>query len=167
MQHFLSSDLMMSCWLVILLVPWLQPVSEAVLAVVTSLTLVVLIKYAVDTSTIAKNSTMQLENSYLPFIALVMLTDPDRSSNWAMKNQGNGTALNICYTRYLPSNQPPIRQWMTPLAPGESYSLPKENDHQMYASGFDVEYESISGARYRTTVDWIDGGPKTKFSAAR
>jgi len=122
----------------------------------------VLIKYAVDTNKIAKNSTQQLENSRMPFIALVMKKDDERYSGWAIKNLGFGTAINIYYTRCLPDRKP-MMQWMTPLAPGEDYPLPRENDIQMAKSGFRVEYESLSGIKYRTAVEWVNGDPNTKF----
>jgi hypothetical protein len=144
------------------LAPWVQAIADFVLALVTSITLWVVIKYAGDTKTIAENSSVQIENAQMPFVAIVMLTDPERTSNWAIKNQGRGTALNIHYTRYLPDKLA-ISQWMTPLAPGELYPLPKENDQQMPERGFTVEYESLSGMRYRTTVEWESGSPKTTF----
>ncbi len=146
-----------------LLSSWVQAIAEIVLALVTSITLWVVVRYAADTKTIAENSSVQLENSQRPFVALVMLTEPGRTGNWAIKNQGNGTALNIYYTRYLPDRSA-ISQWMTPLAPGELYPLPKENDDQMAKIGFKVEYESLSGIKYCTTVKWEDGSPKTNLS---
>ena len=67
-----------------------QSIADVVLAVVTSLTLWVVVKYAADTKTIAENSTRQLESSQMPFVALVILTDPDRAGNWAIKNWVTG-----------------------------------------------------------------------------
>ncbi|MGA3055897.1 MAG: hypothetical protein ABSD63_16955 [Candidatus Korobacteraceae bacterium] len=138
-------------------------VAEIVLAVVNSMTLIVLIKYAIDNNTIAKNSTRQLENSRMPFVALVMKKDDERNSNWAIKNQGVGAAINIYCTRYLAENMPAIMQCLTPLAPGEDYSLPRQSDHLMTTGGFKVEYESLGGKRYRTTVSWANGDVRTKF----
>ena len=95
----------------------------------------------------------------MPFIAMVTKTDPSRISDWAIKNEGSGPALEIYYLRYLGEDKPPMMQWMTPLAPGDEYSLPRESGHR----DFKVEYESLSGKKYRTTVTVSDGNRKTSF----
>jgi hypothetical protein len=139
----------------------IQTISEIVLAAVTSLTLIVLIVYTFFTYEIAKNSTRQIENSQMPFVALIMKTDESRfSGNWAIKNQGTGTAINIYYTRHFP-DRAPMMQWMTPLAPAEEYHLGSENDQWV---DFKMEYESLDGIRYRTTVKRENGDLRTKFS---
>jgi len=137
--------------------------SEIFIAIVNSLTLIVLFKYAWDTRTIARNSTQQLESLQMPFVTLAMRKDDERNSNWTIKNQGVGTAINIHYTRYLAENMPAIMQWLTALAPGEDYPLPRQSDHLMAAGGFAVEFESLSGNRYRTKVEWVNGDVRTKF----
>ncbi len=139
---------------------WIQATAEVVLAVVTTYTLIVLRRYAADTKKIAENSTKQIENAQMPFVALVMNTDPSRHGNWAIRNQGTGTAVNIYYTRYLSSEQAPIMQWMTPLAPAEAYTLPRENEQ---LKDFTVEYESLDGIKYRTTAKQENGDVRTKF----
>ena len=140
---------------------WIQPTAEAVLAVVTSLTLIVLCKYAWDTNRIARNSSIQVENSQRPFIALIMTIEHGLRF-WKFKNQGCGPAVNVRYLRYLP-NKPAIMQWASPMAPGDEYGLPQENDAGMVEGGFKVEYESLSGKRYCTTEEWIEGSMKTKL----
>jgi hypothetical protein len=141
---------------------WIQPAAETVLAVVTFLTLIVLCKYAWDTNRIARNSSIQVENSQRPFIALIM-TEVHGQRFWKFKNQGCGPAVNIRYLHYLPDPKPPIMVWASPMAPGDEYSLPRENDPGMRKGGFRVEYDSLSGKRYRTTVEWAEGNIKTKL----
>jgi hypothetical protein len=139
----------------------IQAISEIVLAVVTSLTLIVLSVYTFFTYKIAKNSTRQIENSQMPFVALIMKTDESRfSGNWAIKNQGAGAAINIYYTRHSPDRAPKM-QWTTPLAPAEEYHLGIENDQWV---DFKIEYESLDGTRYRTTVKRENGDVRTDFS---
>ena len=136
---------------------------QYVLAVVNSLTLLVLCKYALDTKKIANNSSQQIENAQMPFIALVMKTDVERTSDWAIRNQGFGTAVNIMYLRYLPGKANPMMQWSTPLAPSEEYSLPRENQLAMRQGGFRVEYEALTGKKYVTAVAWTNGVMRTEF----
>jgi hypothetical protein len=99
----------------------------------------------------------------MPFIALVMMTDEQRTSYpWAIKNQGFGPAVNIYYTRFLSEDKPPMRQWLTPLGPADQFLLTREVGY-LLNDGFTVEYESLSGKKYRTTVKRIDGDMKTTF----
>lgn len=99
----------------------------------------------------------------MPFVALVLKKDDERSSNWAIKNQGAATAINLYYTQYLADNMQAIMQWQSPLAPGEDYPLPRQADHLMTKGGFRVEYESVGGNRYQTTVEWVNSDVRTKF----
>jgi hypothetical protein len=142
---------------------WLQAVAEIVLVFITGWTLAVLRGYAADTKIIAKSSSEQVENSQIPFVTLVMKTDETRLSNpFVIRNQGLGTAMNIYYHHYLGGDKSPVR-WLTPLAPRDEYPLPRENKNQ----NFMAEFESLSGAKYRTTNEWVDGKMKTTFQRIR
>jgi hypothetical protein len=143
--------------------PWIEAIAGAWLAVVTTWTLVVLRRYAADTKTIAKNSTEQIENTQMPFVALVETTGDSRRVPWAIRNQGFGAAVNIYYTRFLGIDKPPMMHWTTPLAPGSEYPLQRETGDLLTKDGFTVEYESLSGKKYRTTVKRIAGEMKTTF----
>ena len=50
----------------------IQAVAATAITVLTLLTLIVLKRYASDTKTIASASVSQLENSQMPFLAIVM-----------------------------------------------------------------------------------------------
>jgi len=139
---------------------WVQALAAAGLVVMTFLTLIVLKRYAADTKTIAENSSRQVESSQMPFIALVQ-REPGHSSNWAIKNQGFGPAINIQYTRFVREKEPPLSQWVTPLAPSEQYSV--ENKDVAIEGGFKVDYESLSGKKYRTIVARANGKLKQTF----
>jgi hypothetical protein len=99
----------------------------------------------------------------MPFVGLVMKTESGRQSDWAIKNQGFGPAINIYYTRYLGDDKPPMMQWMTPLARGEEYFLGRGASNLLTGTGFTVEYESLSGNKYQTFVKRTNGEMKTTF----
>jgi hypothetical protein len=131
------------------------------LAVITTWTLVVLRRYAADTKTIAKTSVEQVENAQMPFVAIVM--GDSTHVPWAMRNQGSGTAVNIYFSRPLNANEV-MMQWMTPLAPREEIPLDhKSGDLLTTKNGFIVEYESLSGKKYRTTTTRFENKMKVNF----
>ncbi|MGB8496076.1 MAG: hypothetical protein WCE53_16880 [Candidatus Acidiferrum sp.] len=134
----------------------IQTITQVVLALVTMGALIVLIGYARDTKTIAKNGSEQIESSLLPFIALVEREESGHSSNWAIKNLGKGPALNIYYSRSL-SNDKPKMQAITPLAPSAQYFVENADEDLTTKGSFTVDYESLSGKKYRTTVRRIRG----------
>ena len=131
-------------------------VATVVLAGATVWTLRVLIGYASDTKKIAKNSFEQIESSLKPLVALVE-RKPGHDSNWSIKNVGKGPALNIRYTRYVGDDKPP--QWCSPLplALLARYNVRNEDVAFAERDGFIVEYESLSGRKYRTVVRKVDG----------
>lgn len=145
--------------------PCIQTITQVVLAIATVATLIVLIGYAKDTKKIAKNSFQQIESSLQPFVALVE-REPGHSSNWSIKNIGKGPALNIRYSRYQADDKPP--QWCSPspLAPLEFYNGVDNRDAEFAEKkdGFIVEYESLSGRKYRTTVRQVEGVKRQHFS---
>jgi hypothetical protein len=54
-------------------------------------------------------------------------------------------------------------QWNTPLAPGEEYVVARESGDVLHTIGFTVEYESLSGKKYRTISKRTNGDLKTTF----
>jgi len=142
---------------------YLQATSQILLTLATIGTLIVLIRYAKDTKTIAKNSSEQIEFSFIPFIDLVE-REPGHSSNWAIKNLGKGPALNVSYSRRASGSQPPQMHRISPLAPFEQYSVTNEDEALTSSDKFVVEYESLSGKKYRTTRVRICGVTKSEFT---
>jgi hypothetical protein len=142
---------------------WIQAGASAVLAFVTGWTLKVLRAYAADTKTLAINSSKQIENAQTPFVTLVTTTESERNSPWEIRNQGSGVGVNITYSRYMGEGNQPLMQWTTSLGPGESYHVSREDGNLTSESGFSVEYESLSGKRYRTVVKRVGSDMKTTF----
>jgi hypothetical protein len=121
----------------------------------TYLTLIVLKEYAADTKTIAKASASQTETSQIPFLA--MAPSLVGAAEWGMCNQGFGPAINISYSRYDRGQR--LMQPVPPLAIGERHNV---HNHYMQAVGnalgFEIQYESLSGLKYRTLITWGDQG---------
>jgi len=140
---------------------WIEACAAVALAVLTLITLLVLKGYADDTKTIAKNGKQEIENSQMPFIAVVERNRQYDSSDgrWKIKNQGFGPAINIHYTRSLGQQQK--SQWVPPLAPSEHH--PVDNESIEIAGGFKVDYESLSGKTYHTLVERENGELKHTF----
>jgi hypothetical protein len=137
------------------LFPWIQPVSEAMLALLAVLSIIVLMKYAADTRIIAKNSSKQVENSQKPFVAPIKATEFSDKFAWALKNQGFGPAINVSYSGG--TADPSTMQSINSLAVGEQYPLPGETGNLEKRDRFTVEFQSLSGKKYSTTVTWTDG----------
>jgi hypothetical protein len=141
------------------LVNLIQTIANATLAVLTGWTLKVLRDYAKDTKVLAENSSKQIENSQTPFVTLVMTPERVSDSEWAIKNQGFGVAVRISYTRHLGDGRSPTMQWTTSLGPGEQRRVMRGDGSLMNEPfGFKVEYQSLSGKKYRTTVRRTNDG---------
>jgi hypothetical protein len=133
---------------------WVQTIAQVILAFITGWTLRVLIGYAADTKAIAKNSSEQIESSQLPFIALVESGERG-DTPWAIKNLGKGPALNVSYSRVV--NNSTAQHRVSPLAPSAAYHVTREDEDLSANDGFKVEYQSLSGRKYRTTVKKTNG----------
>jgi hypothetical protein len=141
---------------------WIQAISELWLALVTSVTLYVLWGYAKDTKVIAKNSSEQIEYSQRPFLAVAMRQGTEMGpGGWVIENQGFGPAVNIRCTDYAQGKGG--MRWMAPLATKAEYKLPREVETASRGNVFCIEYESLSGRRYRTNVEWSNDDMKTEF----
>jgi hypothetical protein len=143
---------------------WVQAGAESALTVLTLLTLIVLKGYADDTKIIAKESVAQTENAQRPFLTLVLCEGRVGIVNgWNIQNQGFGPALNIRYT--LPDGQAQITRSITALAVGgvQSYNVDIDNALQQ---GVTIDYDSLSGLRYRTVVNGPRAQPVTSFGRA-
>jgi len=143
---------------------WIQALAAICLVILTLLTLIVLKGYAADTKTIADTSVSQTENSQMPFLAVAMREgDQNAQGGWIVENQGFGPALNIGFSDYRDG-----RRHMRPIPPlgigGKRTNLHNEISNALaQAEGFEIEYESLSGKRYRTTVVMENGRTQTRF----
>jgi len=132
----------------------------------------VLKDYAKDTKKIATASVhqadisvQQIENAQKPFIALILKREGITEyfpGGWVIENQGFGPALNLHHTHPL---APAQWDYTKPvLANGEFHWLTRFVLDHMQNHEFKIEYESLSGKKYRTLVVWVDGEMRTTFS---
>lgn len=144
---------------------WIQAIATAAMVVLTFLTLMVLIRYAADTKKIAEGSASQTENSQMPCLVVVMLHE-DGGRGWAIENQGFGPALNIRFTGFDGGNQPAMKT-IPPLA-AKAHRF-AHNDiaevFQRWPQEFRINYESLSGTKYFTTLN-MEGEMQTRFHRA-
>ncbi len=143
---------------------WIQAVAAIGIVALTLLTLIVLKKYARDTKTIANASVSQLEHSQMPFLAIVMRPSTRESDGgWGIQNQGFGPAINVRYSGHH-RQQALHTQSIDPLAKGATDAV-----HGDIADAFSlkrpvvIEYESLSGLKYRTIVTMVDNVMQTQF----
>jgi len=125
---------------------WIQALSALAIVVLTSLTLVVLRRYAADTKRIANDSSSQVERSQMPFLALIWKrnqTGRDEYS-WYLQNQGSGPALNIYRTSHY-NDKTSGMVGVSPLAPKADYNIDGITGRQIKEHDFKTEYESLSG----------------------
>jgi len=146
---------------------WIQAISAACIVALTFLTLIVLRKYAADTRTIADASASQTENSQMPFLAVVMRPEThDSTGGWGIENQGFGPAIDVSYSS---SDQPDAAfTRVEPIAKGSIVAA-----HADIADAFAlkqrlvIRYESLSGAKYCTTVTMTKNVMQTQFAKRR
>jgi hypothetical protein len=142
---------------------WIQAGAAIVLTAVTAVTLRVLVGYAADTKTLAKNSADQIELSQMPFVALIELTDRNRTTNWVIQNIGFGPAKNVYHSRL---RNPTLNMMSAapPLGVNSQYAI--SNDDANIATstdGFIIEYESLAGRKFRTVFTRHGDKQATKF----
>jgi hypothetical protein len=143
---------------------WIEAVAALAIVALTYLTLVVLKGYAADTKTIANASVLQTENAQKPFLALLPKPqEPGKhGGGWALENQGFGPAMNIRHSDAGGSGQ--FRENVRALARDDYFWLEGFDPDVMRNQIFTAEYESLSGAKYRTVVAWQEGVMRTTFS---
>jgi hypothetical protein len=142
----------------------IQALASVCLVILTGLTLRVLRQYTTLTNTIAdtgikqaKIAAEQVENSRMPFVVLIAKpAEINRhGGGWAIENQGSGPALNIRHSD--PRGNEGMFQTLRTFAVGDFQILNNYDVDVMRNHEFVIEYESISGIRYTTRVDWSDG----------
>lgn len=137
---------------------WMQGVAAILTALLTLLTLIVLLRYADDTKRIADVSASQTEHSQMPFLAVIK-----RSDGWAIRNQGFGPAVNIVFTGYNPGANESTKKPTLPLGIGEDKVLPELEQVLGNWRQITVWYESLSGREYITTFKRLESGDHTQF----
>jgi len=141
---------------------WIQALAAMSIVGLTLVTLIVLKHYAADTKTIARASVSQLETSQMPFLAVIMRPNTTHSNGgWGIENQGFGPAINVTYS-----------SGHKDAALIRLGSMPREDIQAVHADIEDafratrqvvIEYESLSGLKYRTIVTRFDGVINTQF----
>ena len=149
----------------------IEAVTGIALVILTFLTLMVLRGYANDTKIIAIESTKQTshsvtqtENSQRPFLTLIL--HEGRAGivgGWKIENQGAGPALNIRYT--IPEGAAQVWRTLTSLPVGGLQAYNVDIDAALH-QGLTIEYDSLSGVRYRTVVTGTMNAPLTTFNRA-
>jgi hypothetical protein len=143
---------------------WIQALAAVGLVILTLLTLRVLRGYAEDTAKIASTGIAQIEKMDMPFVALLQKPAEQRhQGGWAIENRGSGTAINIRHSEPH-GNDGWVQSFNRPLSVGD-FSFLAINIDVMRNRVFVIEYESLSGKKYRTTVDWPEGAMRTRFAA--
>jgi len=163
---------------------WIQAAAACGLLVVTTITLIVLFRYAADTRRIAKAGEAQLEGLKTPFIifstapreAADAILDMDgahgtmilrfHGSDAVMTNIGNGPAIEINYALTPLDGGHSISEGYIPAIPPEG-SVPVPIPRALldgYRYLCVITYSSLSGSRYETrliahnlvltSVDW-------------
>jgi hypothetical protein len=85
-------------------------------------------------------------------------------SQWAIRNQGFGVAINIMHSRWLGPEKEPSMVWAPSLGAGETHIIGREDGNLLdKPQGFTVEFESLAGRRYRTHFEKQNGRLKTRF----
>ena len=125
-------------------------------------TLRVLRKYASDTETIATASVTQTERAQMPFLAVTSKPYlPGQVTGWCIENQGFGPAVNIKCTY---EHHGSVVKSVLPLAVQGVESFPNFSEVVGNPLGFEIQYESLSGRKYRTLITWDEEGKmRTRF----
>lgn len=144
---------------------WIQAIAAVCIVGLTLATLLVLRDYAADTKKIANVSVSQTENSQVPFLAVIMREfQTGNPGGWGIENQGFGPAVNVRYSSHARDNPALETTAIEPIPQGRIVSL-----HQDIADAFNtnqvfvIEYESLSGVRYRSRIEMIENEMRTAF----
>jgi len=138
---------------------WLLNNIETVLLAVT---LIVLIKYTIETHKLRKESEKQTELQLRPFI---ILTSHEQKRVYYFRNIGNGTAMKV-NLKSITVNDKKLEFWekdyLNPLEPCplrvekiDNIKAPPHSPYKYFQSGseefpFTIEYENINNKKYKT-----------------
>lgn len=150
---------------------WIQAGAAVAIACLTAWTLSVLRDYAADTKRIANVSASQTERSQMPFLTIAWWEGPPNSGEggWEIQNQGVGPALSVRFSFHHP---PAVNAWrsIADIAPGKgrrdfnNVIAPVLQNQNHPDRTLVIEYSSLSGRQYRTTVERSATGElRTRF----
>jgi len=144
---------------------WTQALAALAIVGLTAWTLKVLRRYANDTRRIADDSASQTERAQMPCLAVTM-KEPDlngRFGGYTIENQGFGPALNVLL---VSSNLDGARvqKTLASLAVGGCHYLDNEISTSFGKHApIEIEYTSLSGRKYQTTVAMVNNQMQTEF----
>jgi len=141
---------------------WIQAAVAVGALTLAALSLIVLREYAADTKKIANASVSQTENSQMPFLAVIMREHLiDNPGGWGIQNQGFGPAINVHYSGYV-RNNPAVTNAIEPIAQGAIVPLHADIAFAFqFNQAFVIDYESLSGVRYRSRIEMVDNQMRT------
>lgn len=143
---------------------WIQAIAAVCIVGLTLRTLLVLKDYASDTKKIANAGLLQLENSQMPFLAVIMrpAVSPNDVGGWGIENQGFGPAINVRYSGHVSGDS---REEYTESIP-KGGTLAMHGDISAafrFNQALVIQYESVSGSTYRSTIAMVDNNIRTQF----
>jgi hypothetical protein len=132
----------------------LAALSTGAIAVLTLLTLRRINKYVKDTSALVKLTEDQMEAQIAPFLAVVT-PDPTvyGDNDNTIVNHGRGPALNVTY-RPNSNGTGELIQLFKPIEVQGKRSIHELDGRWQRESGFELQYESLSGTSYQTLFYW-------------
>ena len=142
---------------------WIQALAAVGIVVLTTWTLKVLRGYARDTKRLADDSASQTERAQMPFLAVAR---KDGDGPYVVANQGFGPAINVLYRGYrgVAENEGKSTGSLFSLAPGgHSHDFNLIGTTFQCGKALEIEYESLSGKKYRTVVTLAEGTMHTTF----
>jgi hypothetical protein len=130
---------------------WIQAFAAISIVGLTLATLIVLKDYAADTKSIARASVSQLENSQMPFLAVIMRPNTVHSTGgWGIENQGFGPAINVTYSS---GHKDATLMRLGSMPRGDIQPVHADIEEAFQATRqVVIEYESLSGLKYRTII---------------
>ncbi|HEY2393849.1 MAG TPA: hypothetical protein VGK22_21930 [Candidatus Angelobacter sp.] len=143
---------------------WVQAGAAVAITFLTVWTLHVLRDYAADTKRIADISASQTERSQMPFLTVGWWEGVPNSGEggWELQNQGVGAALCVRFSLHQP---PAVDAWrsIADIGPGKGRrdfhnQIAQALQNQQGNHTFIIEYSSLSGQQYRTTVERLPNG---------
>jgi hypothetical protein len=134
---------------------WIVAASGLSGVVIAGFSLAYLIKYVEATGRQVEVSQDQLEATMRPIVVVI----EDEANTIGIRNVSSVPALNVIYQTYGEPNSPqpqriPVFTNLMRLSGGNLTHFTLFKGLCDESSSFDVEYESVSGRRYRTTGTW-------------
>jgi len=134
------------------------------------------LRYVIATNQLVRSAQRQIqsgmeqtENAQRPFLALTLkepeVADHTSPRGWGLENQGYGPAINIRHSE--PAGNDGWVENVNPIKSGDFALIRNFDPGVMQQHVFIAEYESLSGTKYQTIVEWRDGVKQTRFAAQK